>query len=81
MRIDNMPLDLKVACMFMQKSWCHVALTQVHTQVFLQYIFIQCFSCEWLSSDPYRPQPSAVPHMWNNWNTLSDEGPWNGHGA
>jgi len=26
MRIGNTPLDLKVVCMFTQKSWCHVAL-------------------------------------------------------
>jgi len=25
MRINNTPLDLKVSCMFTQKSWCHVA--------------------------------------------------------
>jgi len=25
MHIDNTPLDLKVACMFTKKSWCHVA--------------------------------------------------------
>jgi len=26
MRIDNKPLDLKVAFMFTQKSWCHGAI-------------------------------------------------------
>jgi len=25
MGIDNTPLDLKVTCMFMQMSWCHVS--------------------------------------------------------
>jgi len=29
MHIDNKPLDLKVACMFTQKSWCHFAMFQV----------------------------------------------------
>jgi len=26
MRIDNTPLDLKVACMFTQNSWCHAVI-------------------------------------------------------
>jgi len=49
MSIDNMPLDLKVACIFTQKSWCHVATSVIETSGMLSCFFVfQCCFCRCL---------------------------------